>query len=111
MTTYSNPYPDFQECQPSPSPNLLSSDEEDNTRIENDALVVETEQNCIPESDNRDNCEFRGRLSQSGKVGLEEKPDIHESIKELKTLIHAVCAKVEKNEESLKMLYVQYKER
>lgn len=85
MTTYSNPYPDFQEWQPSPSPNLLSSDEEDNTRIENDALVVETEQNCIPESDNEDNREFRGRLSRSGKDGLEEKPDIHGSIKELKT--------------------------
>lgn len=45
-------YPDFQEWQPSPSLNLLSSDEDDNTRIEKDGPEVpESEQNCIPESD------------------------------------------------------------
>ena len=107
MTTRSIPYPELQEWQPSPSPNF-SSDKEDNTRIENDAPeMLDTEQNCIPETDEEDDRESRG-LSRSGKHRLEEKPDIHESIKELKTLLHAMCAKVETNEESLKVLHVQY---
>ena len=104
----SNPYPDFQEWQPSPSPSLLSSEEEDNTPIDEDQEIHK--KNCVPETDKEGDWESHS-LYQSEKCQLEEKLDIHESIKELKTLLHAVCAKVEKNEESLKMLHVQYNER
>ena len=86
---------------------FYDEDEESESQLEDTA---DRQRERVPETDEEDGLESRSRQSD-GEQRPFEKPDIHESIKELKVLLHTVCAKVEKNEESLRTLQTQQEKR